>query len=42
MSEYQKSMYMEIFKKVSKDTIFFIVRYQRVYINTCWYEEVYK
>ena len=23
-------------------TLVFLVRYQRVYINTCWYDEVYE
>ena len=66
-SEYQKSMYTEILKKISKDinknyvkikfesdnvlplnilinihTLVLVVRYQRVYINTSWYEEVYE
>ena len=66
-SEYQKSMYTEILKKINKDinknyvkikfesndnvplnisvnihTLVLVVRYQRVYINTCWYDEFYE
>ena len=36
-SEYQKLMYTEILKKNNKD-----IRYQRVYINTFWYNEFYE
>ena len=27
---------------VNIHTLVLVVRYQRVYINTCWYEEVYE
>ena len=67
MSEYQKFMYKEIFKKIKKDinrnyikikfesnnnvplnilvnihNLVLAVRYQRVYINTCWYDQFYE
>ena len=61
-SEYQKTMFTEILKRIDKDinknytrikfetsnksptnilinirNIVFVVRYQRIYINSCWY-----
>ena len=66
-SEYQKTMFTEIFKKIDKDinksytrikfetsnklptnilinirNIVFVVRYQKIYINSCWYNELYE
>ena len=64
-SEYQKTMFTEILKKINKNinkdytkikfetndilplnilinicNIVFVVRYQRIYINTCWCDEL--
>ena len=53
-SEYQNLMYTEILKKimlksdipliilVNIHTLVLVVRYQRVYLNTCWYNEFYE